>query len=169
MRIGLLVLVMFAAAWASLGLRLSGAATGLIFLPIAISAALLAWGWRDVGMVGSRGPHVGRVVGRWSAVEVIAILVATSVVQYLHRDDLIFPAVVIIVGLHFFPLARGIPARLYYATGAGLVLAGIVALLLPAGERANMVCLSAALILWATALAMVLRARQLAAAVPVEG
>jgi hypothetical protein len=163
MRVVLLVLTVLAAAWAWIGLRLSGGAPALVLVPIALSLALLASGWRSARMVPSRGPHVGRVVGLWSTIEVVALLVTANVLQYLHRGDLIFPAAAIIVGLHFFPLARGIPVRLYHATGAGFVLAGVAGLLLPAAERPIAVGLSAALILWATALIVVLRARQVPA------
>jgi len=164
MRIGLLVLTVFAAAWASAGLLLSARPPGLILLPVALSAALLAWGWREPGTAGSRGPHVGKLVGRWSAIEGVAIFVTGNVLQNLHRGDLMVPAIAIIVGLHFFPLARGIPVRLYHATGAGLVLAGIIGLLLPAAERPMAVGMSAALVLWATALIVLLRARKTATA-----
>jgi hypothetical protein len=168
MRVGLLVLTVLAAAWAILVLVLSKAALILILLPIAVSLALLALGWRASGMAGSRGPHVGKVVGVWSGIEVVAILVAANVLQDLHRGDLIFPVVAIIVGLHFFPLARGIPARLYNATGAGFVLAGLAGLVLTPELRPAVVGLSAALILWATALAITLRARAMAANQPAQ-
>lgn len=162
-RIALLVLTVFATAWAWAALYLSGGPPSLIFLPIALSLALLAWGWRGSGLFPSRGARVGKVVGLWSAIEVIALLIAANVLQTVGRGDLMLPAGAIIVGLHFFPLARGIPVRLYYATGAGLVLAGLAGLLLPAAERPMAVGMSAALVLWATALVIVLRARQVAA------
>ena len=41
------------------------------------------------------------------------------------RRDLIAPAVAIIVGLHFVPLARWLPAPIYYLTAALLVVVGI--------------------------------------------
>jgi hypothetical protein len=163
MRIALLVLATFAAAWASAGLLVSGRTPGAIFLPVALSLVLLACGWRDTGIVPSRGRHVGKLVGLWSTLEGVAILATSIVLQNLKRDDLMFPCVAIIVGLHFFPLARGIPVRLYHATGAGLLVAGVAGLLLPPAERPMVVGLSAALILWATSLAVVLRARHMAA------
>lgn len=163
MRVVLVVLTVFAAAWAWAALRVSGDALGLILLPIAISLALLACGWRGSRAFPSRGPRAGKVISLWSAIEVAAILVTANVLQYLHRGDLMFPAAAIIVGLHFFPLARGIPVRLYHATGAGFVLAGLIGLLLPAAERPMAVGMSAALVLWATALVVVLRTRLVAA------
>jgi len=160
MRFGLVILAAFAAAWASLALLLSGAAPGLLLLPIMLSVALLAWGWRGTGSVPSRGPHVGPLVGRWSAVEGVAIFVASAVLNHVHRGDLIFSAIAIIVGLHLFPLARGIPVRLYYATGAALVFLGVAALLLPRAQQPITVCVGAALILWTTVLVAMLRVRQ---------
>jgi hypothetical protein len=162
-RIALLVSTVFAAAWAWAALRLSGSAPGFIFIPIALSLALLALGWRGSGTFPSRGRHVGKVVGLWTTIEVVALLVTANVLQHLRRGDLMFPLGAIIVGLHFFPLARGIPVRFYHATGAGFVFAGLVGLILPAAERPMAVGMSAALILWATALMIVVRAKRAAA------
>ena len=112
MRIVLLVLTMFAAAWAWAALTVSGVAAGFALLPIAISLALLAAGWNGAGMVPSSGPHVGKVAGLWSGVEVIALIIAVNALQHFDRGDLMFPVAAIIVGLHFLPMARGIPVRL---------------------------------------------------------
>jgi hypothetical protein len=160
MRIGLLVLTFFAATWASAGLLVSGATPGLILIPIAVSLALLAWGWRGSGLVGSSRPNVGKLVGLWSAIEGVAIFVAVNVLENQHRDDLMFPVIVIIVGLHFLPLARGLPRTSYYASGAALVFTGLAALLLPAEQRPIAVGMCAALILWATSVPLILGARR---------
>ena len=162
-RIALLVLTIFATLWAWAAVWLSGAARSLILLPIALSIALLLTGWRGSGMFPARGPHVGKVVVLWSTIEILALVVTANALEYVHRADLMLPAAAIIVGLHFFPLARGIPARLYFATGGGLLLAGIVGLVVPPNERAAVVGFSAALVLWATALAIVVRVRSAAA------
>lgn len=97
-------------------------------------------------MAPSQGPHVRKLVGWWSAIEVVAIIGSANVLGHLHRSDLMFSSAAIIVGLHFFPLARGIPVRLYYAAGAGMVPAGLIALLLPPSERPLTVGMSAALV-----------------------
>jgi hypothetical protein len=163
-RIALVVLSIFAALWAWAAIRFSGGAAGLVVIPIAISLALLALGWRGSGLVPSRGPHVGKVVGLWTGIEVAALIVTANVLGHSHRADLMMPLGAIIVGLHFFPLARGIPVRAYHATGAGLIAAGLVGLLLPAGERPLVVGLSAAIVLWGTALLFVLASRKAAEA-----
>lgn len=159
-RIALIVLNGFAALWAYAGLRLSGAAPIPSLLPVVVSLALLASGWRGAGTVPPRGTHVGKVVGLWSAVEGVALFVTASVLETIHRGDLMFPLGAIIVGLHFFPLARGIPVRLYHATGAGLLFIGLAGLLLPATARPLVVGIGAALVLWATALMVVVQLRQ---------
>jgi hypothetical protein len=163
-RIALVVLNVFAALWAWAGLRLSGIAPGLSLLPIIVSFGLLVSGWRGAGMVPARGSRVGKVVGLWSAIEVAALLIAANILEAYHRPDLMLPIGAVIVGLHFFPLARGIPAKLYYATAIGLLVVGLAGLLLPATDRAILVGLGAAIVLWATALTIVLRAPQAAPA-----
>jgi len=164
LRSAIIVLSVFAALWAWAAIRFSGGAAGLVVVPIAISLALAMLGWRGSGLFESRGAHVGKVVGLWSAIEVAALVAAANVLEHVHRPDLMMPVGAVIVGLHFFPLARGIPVRFYHATGAGLVIAGLVGLLLPAGERPLVVGLSAAIILWGTALLFVLWSRKAAAA-----
>ncbi len=156
-RIALLVLNLFAALWAWAGLRLSGVVQGFALLPFALSLALLAYGWRGAGLVPARGAHVGKVVGLWSAIEVAALVIMANLLENIHRADLMLPCGAIIVGLHFFPLARGIPVKLYYATGAGLLVAGVGGLIVPAADRAFVAGMGAAAILWGTALVIVLR------------
>lgn len=160
----LLILTGFAAAWACAALRLSGGPPALLFLPIALSVALLAWGWRGSRTFAQNGRNVRKTVALWSSIEVVALVVTANLLQILGRGDLAFPLAAIIVGLHFLPLARGIPVRLYYATGAGLLLAGGAGLLVGAHERPMVVGFGAALTLWATALVVAQRARRAQAA-----
>jgi hypothetical protein len=160
MRTGMIVLAVFAAAWAILGILLAGSDTRAVVVPILMSIALIGWSWRWSGFATSRGPHVGKLVGLWSAIEGVAIIIVGNLLQHFHRPDLVIPAAVIIIGLHFFPLARGIPVRLYHATGAALLLLGLSALLLPAYERASITCFGAALILWSTVMLAVLQIRR---------
>lgn len=159
-RMALAVLSLFAAAWACAALRFSGAAPPFLIVPIAISLALLALGWRGSRAFQSRGRHVGKLVALWTSIEMIALVVTANVLENQHRADLMLPLGAIIVGLHFFPLARGIPVRLYHSTGAGMLVAGVAGLLVPAAERQMVAGMGAALVLWATALVIVLRGRR---------
>lgn len=160
MRAALLVLTILAPAWVWIGLRMSGAPIVLVAPAILFSLVLLVLCWRASGTVPPRGRHVGKVVRLWTTIEIVALVIVANLLEYVHRGDLLFPATAIIVGLHFFPLARGIPVRFYHVTGAGFVLTGLVAILLPAAERPIVVGLSAAAILWGTALVFIVRTRQ---------
>lgn len=145
-----MIVLAVTAAWASLGILLSGSDPRMIVAPIAVSIILIGWSWRWSGFAASRGPHVGKLVGLWSAIEGVAIIVAGNLLQYVQRADLVIPTAVTIIGLHFLPLARGIPVRLYYATGAAMVLLGVFALVLPDQLRTATTCFGASVILWST-------------------
>jgi hypothetical protein len=105
-----------------------------------------------------RGANIGRLVGIWSAVEGVAILLAVNLCRNLGAPDAVIPAIAIIVGLHFFPLARGIPVRLYYLTGTAMVAVGAAALLVPMPGRLLATGLGCAAVLWLSCGVLVLRA-----------
>jgi hypothetical protein len=73
-----------------------------------------------------------------------------------HRPKAISPAIAIIVGLHFFPLAGLFGASLYYATGTLGCVIGVVGLLISEPSlRNSFVGIAFGLLLWLTT-AMVL-------------
>ncbi len=80
---------------------------------------------------------------------VVLILGATG------RARLIPAAIAIMVGLHFLPIARGVPRSLNYATGAGMIAAGAAGLRSP---DTGAVALACAAVLWATCIVMILQA-----------
>jgi uncharacterized membrane protein len=65
------------------------------------------------------------IVGIASAAEGVAIFVTAMVLLNLGRRDLVVPAVAIIVGLHFLPLALWLPAPIFYIPAALLVAIGM--------------------------------------------
>lgn len=160
-RVELTVLTLFAAAWAWIALQFSSVPPFAILLPIGFSLALLASGWRIATLLpagsAAAGRRVGKLIGLWSAIEIAGIILSANIIQSLHRPDLLFPSAVVIVGLHFFPIARGVPAHRYYFTGAAFLCAGLGGLLVPADQRPLIVGLGAAVFLWLTALAVVLQ------------
>lgn len=100
-------------------------------------------------------------MGIASAVEGVAIFAAVTVLVNLGRRDLIAPAVAIIVGVHFLPLARWFPAPIYYLTAALLVavgMAGAGVQNLPA--RVLTVGIGAAAVLWLSCGVVLLHAHQ---------
>jgi hypothetical protein len=87
-------------------------------------------------------------IGQW-----LAILIAVTVLVNLGLSAWVIPCIIVIVGLHFLPLARVFGNPPHYVTGAALiVLAVTYPLLAPGGPASPVGCLGAGLILWASAL-----------------
>lgn len=160
----IVVMSAFAAIWWMAGAAQSGRGSPRMYaVGIVISGVMAALAWRLSGRAAApeERKRRGRIVGIASAVEGVAIFAAVTVLVHLGRRDLIAPAVAILVGVHFVPLARWFPAPIYYLTGALLVavgMAGAVVEDLPA--RILTVCLGAAAVLWLSCGVVLFRARQ---------
>ena len=74
--------------------------------------------------------RAGRTFGRVNAVQWAAIVLIAVVLGRLHLDAYTPAAVTVVVGLHFFPLARLFRSPQHHVTGAALVLWGALCLLL---------------------------------------
>jgi hypothetical protein len=160
MRVGVVVLSVFAAIWCVAGLALAGLGSTFFYAIVAlVSAAIIVAARRRPVSSGDSetGRRIGRLVGLASAGEGLAIVVAVLILQSLHAPDDIMPVIAIIVGVHFFAIAWGIPARLYYATGALLIAVGIVGLFVSDATRPIVVGVGAACILWLTAVVLLSR------------
>lgn len=80
-----------------------------------------------------------------------AIVLVIIVLNIVHRTGVIAPAIAIIVGLHFFPLARLFQRPSYYATGILGCAIGIAGFLISdAAVRLSAVGLAFGLLLWLT-------------------
>lgn len=161
MRSGVWVLNIFAAIWGVGAVLFGHLPTWLVVVPIAISVALLLWSRSQPMGDGNpvEGKHIGRVVGISTAVEGVAIFVALNVLINLHLDSFMLPAMAIIVGLHFIPIARWVPIPLYYRTGAGLIVVGAAACFFPPEHRAIATGVAAAMVLWASGVLLTRRGR----------
>ena len=161
MRWGIIVLSFFAALWGVAAIMIGHLPPLLAVLPIALSCALLLWARRQTIGTGSPivGDHVRRVVVIATTLEFIAILVIQEILTDLHLQTALMPSAAIIVGLHFFPLARWIPVPFYYRTGGALLAVGLAALLLPPSARGVTTGMGAALVLWLSAVMLVRRGR----------
>ena len=157
MRGGIWVLTIFAAIWGAGGITMGHGPAWLAAAPVAISVAILVWASRQPLGTGNpvEGDHVGRVVGLATVIEGVAIFLAANWLLNAHQETLILPAVAVIVGLHFLPLARWIPVPIYYWTGAGLIAAGLIAIALPPEQRAITTGIASALVLWASCIRLV--------------
>jgi len=103
--------------------------------------------------------QVGRRFGWITAIEGAAIFLVVVLLNATGRPDFILPVIALIVGLHFFPLARLFGASIYYVTGLLGCVIGVAGLLIadPA-LRHSVVGLSFGLLLWLTAAALLVQA-----------
>jgi hypothetical protein len=161
---GVLVLGVFAVLWASAAVLGAGSPAWMIVFPVLVSAGLYLWASRSSAP--PRLPEevwrIRRAVGIWSAVEGVAILIAVNVLRNVGAPDAVGSAIAIVVGLHFLALARAFPQPLYYWTGAGLIIVGGAALLLPMGPRLPVIGCLAALDLWISAGLIIFQGRRAA-------
>jgi hypothetical protein len=159
MRPGIVILNIAALVWLA-------AAFGALYLPAwayGLPVALSA-GIGGLSLSASRwmappppevGRRIGRTVGLWSTVEAVLIALAVVVLVRLGQPALIGPVVALIVGLHFIPMAPALGVPLYYWTGAGLVVVGVGALLLPFRPMLASAGIGAAAVLYATSVGLV--------------
>lgn len=166
---GAVIMTFFATIWWIVGLHASTRNPLLVYVvPIAV-AALGAALWY-IPVVAPR-PAVtaesiaddlrrGRLVGWASAAEGVAILIVANILGNTGHAGAIAPAIAIIVGIHFIPLARGFPAPAYYLTALALILLGAFGLSIASIPlRVTVVGAGAALILWLTSGAALRTAR----------
>ncbi len=86
--------------------------------------------------------------GQW-----VLILVVANVLVNLGLGVWVIPSVVLIVGLHFLPLARLFDYRIHYLTGAAFILLALIVPRVAAGGPGDpVICLCAGLVLWGSAL-----------------
>jgi hypothetical protein len=155
-RSAILILNLFAAVWALAALGSLGAPTWTWLLPVVVSGAIVGICWRDVD--GTPVPprdvrhRIARIVGFWSALEILLIAIAIAAAFRFGAERLIAPLVGIIVGLHFVALANSLPLRVYYATGLSLILVSAIALTVPGQAPLAITGFGAALVLWSTSL-----------------
>ncbi len=160
MRGAIWVLNIFAVIWGTIGL--AGFGWPAKAIPIAISTALIVWASRVPAPVrtAADAKRIGRLIGTWTVIQGIAIFATFALSPKLGIPDAAVPILAIIVGLHFLPLARGIPMPVYFATGLAMIAVGAVALLLPAANRYLATGIPCAIILWASCGALVQRGRR---------
>ena len=165
MKAGFLIVLAFSALWGEVALLTAGLRNAALVLPVLISAVLAFYGAGrfQPKLSSTDGGRIWKLVGRWSALQGAAIFLAAQVLGRMGRPALIAPVIAVIVGLHFIPLARGIPRTKYYVTAASLVAAGLIAMALPRQIGPTAASAAAALILWATAISLLADARRLSA------
>ena len=181
---GASIMTGFGALWAlSSAVGAAGSASTLMLVVVlAVVASLIVaivHLWQQSGALpsfrssdeGAYWQKTGKWFGLVFTIEVLAIFVASRLLS-LSAHTLLIPSVIaLIVGLHFLPLAALFRVGVYYGTGAVmslLALVCIVALVLGVhlGEASlvawsSIVGMGSAVILWGTALWIVVQGHQL--------
>lgn len=161
------VLSLFAALWALVGLVSAGFAGLVVAVPLSVSLAVMVLGWvaqNKAPIAPEDARRIRRTVRIWSAVEFALIAAAIYGLGQLRLPQYVVPAICAIVGLHFFPLARGLPLPLYNWTGAALVAIAAVWAAMPVPLAFVIAPLLTAAILWGTAAALIVSANRKAKA-----
>jgi len=139
---GVLFLVVFGALWAAIGINgLQGfdepwVAIGILLIGLVLLIASLSLRWKTRRLPNraaeKKEPDRQRK-NKWFrivfATELVAIVSANVICRAVNRSDLFFPVMMLIVGIHFFPLAVLFGINKYYLTGALLSLLAIGTLL----------------------------------------
>ena len=161
---GAIIMAFFGAVFGAMTLRWQfhvGPATlvlpFLVFGVLTI-AALSVMRMPGEGVVPS--PRASRAI-MWSAIgEGVGLFVAVNVVVNLHRPDLQLPAIALVVGLHFLPIAWAAPFRPFYALGGALVAAAAAGTALGPPIGGTLAGAASALALWIAAVAATGRDRR---------
>ncbi|MBW4050483.1 MAG: hypothetical protein HIU85_03325 [Proteobacteria bacterium] len=159
--VGAIFLSLFGAAWIILSLINGNFAPALYVPPVLITLLLL---WRASIVLRRNAAaarsqmdpgyrrKIGRVFGIVNAVQWTLVFVAATLLPRFGLDWLIVPVIVIIVGLHFFPLARLFDRHLYYGTGIALLGWAVVIALVSRTTLVPMItAVGTGTLLWVTA------------------
>ncbi len=141
----------FAALTLSLQCHVAGAALAIPFVVFAAIGLAAAYVLRLPGAGIVPSERAGRVI-MWSSIgEGVGLFVAANLVMNLHRPELLLPAMALVVGLHFLPIAYAAPFRPFYALGGTLILAAIAGFILHGPAAGSVAGPAAALALWTAA------------------
>jgi hypothetical protein len=93
-----------------------------------------------------------------AAIQWILVFVVATVLSRLGQKEWIIPSIILIVGIHFFPLALAFRVPRHHATGAAMTLLAVFyPFMTSAGPASPVGCLGAGFILWASAVAALAR------------
>jgi hypothetical protein len=160
---GAIVMSAFGAIWFAVGVAAAKTSPILYGIALSVPAIVIVLALRQHSRLPQRSEEesrrVGRLIGIVSGIEGGAIFVGALVLANTGQRGFIAPMVAMVVGAHFVPLARALPARSYYGTAAILVAIGIAGCFV-GGDRMRvfLVCMGAASTLWLTSIGVLLRA-----------
>ncbi len=160
---GALIMGFFGAVFAAMTMARQPDFTGAWpMLPFAGFALIAIAAVQVIRMPGKGAEFSARAqrVTMWSSIaEGIGIFVAANIVVNLNRPDLLLPAIALIVGLHFLPIAVAAGFRPFHALGGALIVAAAAGFGVGGATGAMLAGTAAAGALWIAALAAIARER----------
>ncbi len=127
---GALIMGFFGAFFAAMTLYWQFDITGVMLALSFVCFGIIAfWAARVIrrprdGIVPSE--KAGRAI-MWSSIgEGVGLFFASNIVMNLHHPELLLPAMALVVGLHFLPIARAASFPAFYALGGALIFFGLI-------------------------------------------
>jgi hypothetical protein len=166
--IGAMFFIVNGGAWLAVGV-LKGYGLSLVALLTIMAFTLMLFFIAFQKFRANRGAHAAeanspenkraeRIFNAVNAIQWSLVFVASIVLILLRHPEWIIPSIILIVGIHFFPLAVAFKVPRHYATGAAMTLLAIFyPLMASAGPTSLVGCLGAGIILWASAIAALVR------------
>ena len=157
---------LFGSAWLAFGILAGYGMNPLAVLTVAFGTMLLFGASvrqflrnRDAHAAESDSPEskrAGRIFYSVNAVQWTLVLLVAILLSVLGHREWILPSIILIIGVHFLPLAVAFRVSRHYCTGAAMIfLAVVYPFLSDAGPRSPLGCLGAGIILWASAFAAI--------------
>jgi hypothetical protein len=166
--IGVMFFTIFGGAWLALGI-LGGYGMSLVAVLLIVAGTLLLFfaalrqfrrnrGAHDAEADSPESKRAGRIFNIVNAIQWTLVFVVATVLSRAGHKEWIIPSIILIMGIHFFPLAVAFKVPRHYATGTAMTLLAIFyPLLSSAGPTSPVGCLGAGIILWASAVAALVR------------
>jgi hypothetical protein len=161
---GAMIMSFFGAVFAAITLALQSHWKGLALgLPFLVFAAILLLALLVVRLPGegiSPSERGGRAI-MWSTIgEGVGLFIAANVVNNMHHPEMLLPAMALVVGLHFFPIAYAESFRPLYVLGTTLLLASVIGFAMAPPKGGLFAGFAAAGALWLASLLAVVRDSQ---------
>lgn len=158
---GAIIMSFFGAVFAAMTLATQygwrGAALGLPFVVFAAVALAAVLALRRSGGARIASEKAERAIMWASMGEGVGIFLAPNLVANLGHRELLLPAIALVVGLHFLPMAYAIPFRPFYALGGTLLAAAALGFGLGQPAGARIAGFAAAAALWTASVLAVRR------------
>ena len=96
----------------------------------------------------------------WSGIiEGITMLVVINLLNNTGHENVVLPGIVMVVGLHFLPMAFAIPFRPFFVLSAVLIATSLAGFIVQQPTGSIVAGLAAAIALWAASVAALRRAQ----------